>query len=176
MYSHAVIRFRVCYRNLNALLFQCISMMRKTLRCPLFLVRWDILNRHMKWKSLYSINKTSSIHCIPKYQIKNTRDFFFTSASKEYKNWSANKRAQCMPIVIPSDCWNVWLPKTTKILSMRNSSVALISTSEYLCVKSEWSFGIADHYVWIFPFSNFNSTEPKVQVGFSDRLLSVVCP
>ena len=30
------------------------------------------------------------------------------------------------------------IPKTTMILSMRISSVAFISTSEYLCVESVW--------------------------------------
>ena len=41
-----------------------------------------------------------------------------------------------MPIGIPTDCWKTWFPKCTKILSMRNYSIAFI-TSEYLCVEWE---------------------------------------
>jgi hypothetical protein len=59
------------------------------------------------------------------------------SASLKYKNKSANKGAQLVPMGIQAVCWKIWLPKTTKMLSMRNSNISLMSTSEYLCVESE---------------------------------------
>jgi hypothetical protein len=37
---------------------------------------------------------------------------------------------------IPTICWKILVPKSTKILSMRNPNTSLMSTSEYLCVES----------------------------------------
>jgi hypothetical protein len=31
----------------------------------------------------------------------------------EYKNKSANKGAQLVPLEMPTDCWKTWSPKTT---------------------------------------------------------------
>jgi hypothetical protein len=73
------------------------------------------------------------------------RDLFFSCksfsinpASYECKKRSANKGAQFVPMGIPTDCWKTCSLTTTMISSMRNSNIFIISTSEYLCVESEW--------------------------------------
>ena len=44
------------------------------------------------------------------------------SASCEYRNMSARKGAQFVPIGMPTICWKTLSPKTSKVLSTRNSS------------------------------------------------------
>jgi hypothetical protein len=51
---------------------------------------------------------------------------------------SANKGAQCVPMGIPTDYWKTWSPVTIKISSVRTQASVLFSTSEYMCVESEW--------------------------------------
>jgi hypothetical protein len=50
------------------------------------------------------------------------------SASKEYKNISANKGAQLV---------QAGIPKTTQIFSMRKPNISVMPTAEYFCVGSE---------------------------------------
>ena len=56
----------------------------------------------------------------------------------EYKNKSASNGAQLVPIGLPIVCWNIRPPNSTKILSIRYSSIFMTSASEYFCGASEW--------------------------------------
>ena len=51
------------------------------------------------------------------------------SASYEYTNMSARRGAQLVPIGMPTICWKTFPPKTTKMLSTRNSSMLMMSSS-----------------------------------------------
>ena len=62
------------------------------------------------------------------------------SASYEYRKMSARRGAQFVPIGMPNVCWKTFPAKTTKILSTRNSSILMMSSSEYLLLESECSF------------------------------------
>ena len=62
------------------------------------------------------------------------------SASYEYRKMSARRGAQFVPIGMPTVCWKTFPAKTTKILSTRNSSTLMMSSSEYLLLESECSF------------------------------------
>ena len=62
------------------------------------------------------------------------------SASYEYRKMSARSGAQFVPIGMPTICWKTFPAKTTKILSTRNSSILMKSSSEYLFLESECSF------------------------------------
>ena len=53
---------------------------------------------------------------------------------------SARRGAQFVPIGLPTICWKTFPAKTTKMLSTRNSSILMMSSSEYLCLESECSF------------------------------------
>ena len=59
------------------------------------------------------------------------------SASYEYRNISARRGAQFVPIGMPIICWKTFPPKTTKMLSTRNSSMLTMSSSVYLFFESE---------------------------------------
>ena len=61
------------------------------------------------------------------------------SASYEYRNMSARRGAQFVPIGMPTFCWKTFPPKTTKMLSTINSSMLIISSSVYLFFESECS-------------------------------------
>ena len=61
------------------------------------------------------------------------------SASYEYRNMSARRGAQFVPIGMPTICWKTSPPKTTKMLSTRNSSMLMMSSSVYLFFESECS-------------------------------------
>ena len=50
------------------------------------------------------------------------------------------KRAQPVPIGIPIVWWKTFPAKATKILSIRNSSILMMSFSEYLVLESECPF------------------------------------
>ena len=58
------------------------------------------------------------------------------SASYEYRQISARRGAQFMPIGMPTICWKTFTPKTTKMLSTRNSSMLMMSSSVYLFFES----------------------------------------
>ena len=45
---------------------------------------------------------------------------------------SAKRGAQFVPIGMPTVCWKTFPPKTTKMLSTRNSSMLMMSSSVYL--------------------------------------------
>ena len=59
------------------------------------------------------------------------------SASYEYRKMLARKGAQFVPIGMPTICWKTFPPKTTKMLSTRNSSMLMMSASEYLFFESD---------------------------------------
>ena len=63
-----------------------------------------------------------------------------SSASHEYRKVSERKAAQFVPIGMPTACWKTFPAKTTKILSTRNSSILMMSSSELLFLESECSF------------------------------------
>jgi hypothetical protein len=65
------------------------------------------------------------------------RSFWMNYTTKEYKNKSTNKELQLVPMGIATICLKIWLPKITKMLSMRNPNISLMSALEYLCVQSE---------------------------------------
>ena len=48
------------------------------------------------------------------------------SASYEYRNVSARRGAQFVPIGMPTICWKTFPPKTTKMLSTRNSRMLMM--------------------------------------------------
>ena len=60
-------------------------------------------------------------------------------ASYEYRKMSARRGAQFMPIGMPTICWKTFPPKTTKMLSTRNSNMLTMSSSVYLFFESECS-------------------------------------
>ena len=57
-----------------------------------------------------------------------------------YLGMSARRRAQFVPIGMPIICWKTFPAKTTKMLSTRNSSILIMSSSVYLFFESECSF------------------------------------
>ena len=61
------------------------------------------------------------------------------SASYEYRNMSTRGEAQFVPIGMVVICWETFPPNTTIMLSTRNSSILLMSTSMYLFFESECS-------------------------------------
>ena len=74
------------------------------------------------------------------------------SASYEYRKMSARRGAQFVPIGMPTVCWKTFPAKTTKILSTRNSSILMMSSSEYLLLESECSF---TKYVSSYPNTKY---------------------
>ena len=62
------------------------------------------------------------------------------SASYEYRNMSAGRGAQLVPMGMPIICWKTFPAKTTKMLSTRNSRILIMSSSVYLFFESECSF------------------------------------
>ena len=58
------------------------------------------------------------------------------SASYEYRNMSARRGAQFVPMGMPTICWKTFPAKTTKMLSTRNSSILIMSSSVYLFFES----------------------------------------
>ena len=77
------------------------------------------------------------------------------SASYEYRNMSARRGAQLqnvVPIGMPTVCWKTFPAKTTKILSTRNSSILMMSSSEYLLLESECSY---TKYVSVCPNTKY---------------------
>ena len=62
------------------------------------------------------------------------------SALYEYKNMSTRRGAQFVPMEILIICWKIFPAKTTKMLSTRNSSILMLSSSVYLFFESECSF------------------------------------
>ena len=61
------------------------------------------------------------------------------SASYEYRNMSARRRAQLVPIGIPTICLKTFPPKITKMFLTRNSSMLIMSYSVYFLFESECS-------------------------------------
>jgi hypothetical protein len=65
------------------------------------------------------VDRTSLIYV--NVWLKDTASFFVIILQQflkknvlyEYKNKSAIKGAQLMPIVLPTNCWKTWSPKTT---------------------------------------------------------------
>ena len=61
------------------------------------------------------------------------------SALYDRQNMSDRRGAQLVPIGIPTLSWKTFPTKTSKILSTRNASVLMMSSSEYLFLESECS-------------------------------------
>ena len=57
------------------------------------------------------------------------------SASYESRKMSARRGAQIVPIWMPTVCWKTFPAKITKILSTRNSSILMMSSSESFLTK-----------------------------------------
>ena len=72
------------------------------------------------------------------------------SASYEYRNMSARRGAQFVPMGMPIICWKTFPAKTTKMLSTRNSSILIMSSSVY--------FKIFDFHYPHIPFCNFQNS------------------
>ena len=53
------------------------------------------------------------------------------TASYEYRNKSANRGGQSVPMGMPIICRKTFPAKTTKMLSTRNSSILIMSSSVY---------------------------------------------
>ena len=67
---------------------------------------------------------------------------WINSTSYEYKNKSSIRSAQLIPIRIPIVCWNINPLNSTNILSNKNSSIFIISSSLYFLIDSVWFFKI----------------------------------
>ena len=82
------------------------------------------------------IDKTSSIYLYVKLKALASRiflsftSFWRNSDSYEYKNKSARRGAQFVPVGMPMTCWNSIPPKETSMLLMRNSSILITCSSE----------------------------------------------
>ena len=82
------------------------------------------------------IDKTSSIYLYVKLKalaswiFLSFTSFWRNSDSYEYKNKSARRGAQFVPIGMSTTCWNSIPPKETNMLSMRNSSILITCSSE----------------------------------------------
>ena len=55
---------------------------------------------------------------------------------QKYPGMSARRGAQFVPIGMPIICWKTFPPKTTKMLSTRNSSILMMSSSVYWFFES----------------------------------------
>ena len=97
-----------------------------TLKCDLYSTNSSAYVKNQLWQKAKS----------RKYQ----GVFEVKSASYEYRKMSARRGAQFVPIGMPTVCWKTFPAKTTKILSTRNSSILMMSSSEYLLLESECSF------------------------------------
>ena len=64
------------------------------------------------------------------------------SASYEYRKMSARRGVQFVPIWMPTVCWKTFPTKTTNVVSIRNSSILMMSSSEYLLLELVCFFGI----------------------------------
>ena len=106
------------------------------------------LSKKRKWCSLYIVSLISTsgldnfqimgclwtIHhrCTCKWDwsfFPVERKDCMNSASYEYRKMSARRRAQFVPIGMPTVCWKTFPAKTTKILSTRNPSILMMSSS-----------------------------------------------
>ena len=58
------------------------------------------------------------------------------SASYVYRHMSARRGAQFVPMGMPIICWKTLPAKTTKMLSTRNASILMMSSSVYLLFES----------------------------------------
>ena len=67
------------------------------------------------------------------------RNDCMNSASCAYRNMSARRRAQLVPIGMPTICLKTFPPKTTKMFLTRNYSMLMMSSSVYFLFKSECS-------------------------------------
>jgi hypothetical protein len=68
------------------------------------------------------------------------------SDSYEYKNKSARRGAQFVPIGMPTTCWNSVPPKETNMLSMRNSSILITCSSSQTWVMFWHNTWTRPHY------------------------------
>ena len=92
------------------------------------------------------MDKTSSMYLYVK--LNRDANCFLPIESKDYINYASNEQrnmsarggAQFVPIGIPTICWKTFPVKTTKMLSTRNSSILMMSSSENLFLESECSF------------------------------------
>ena len=103
------------------------------------------------WPRLFSksgllMDKTSSMYLYVKLNwdanrfLPAERKDCMNYASHEYRNMSARRGAQFVPMGMPIICWKNFPAKTTKILLTRNSSILIISSSVYLFFESECPF------------------------------------
>ena len=60
-------------------------------------------------------------------------------ASYEYRNMSARRGAPLLPMGMPIICMKTFPAKTTKMLSTRNLSILMMSSSMYSLFESECS-------------------------------------
>jgi hypothetical protein len=74
-------------------------------------------------KILSAVNEGQQKYCETVYSHSDINPY-------EYKNKSARRGAQFVPIGMPTICWNSVLPKETNMLSMRNSSILITCCSE----------------------------------------------
>ena len=92
------------------------------------------------------MDNTSSMYLYVKLNLDANRflpaesKYCTNSASYKYINMSASRGAHFVPMGMPTICWKNFQAKTTKILSARNSSILMMSSSMKLLFESEWSF------------------------------------
>ena len=89
------------------------------------------------------MDNTSSMYLYVKFNLDANRFLPFESkdcmisVSYEYRNMSARRGAQCVPMEMPIICWKNFSAQTTKMLSIKNSSILMMSSSVYLLFESK---------------------------------------
>ena len=112
---------------------------------------FDLKLRGYIWPRYFSksgllMDKTSSMYLYVKLNWDANRFLpaeskdCMNSASYEYRNMSARRGAQFAPMGMPIICWKALTEKIMKMLSTRNSSILIMSSSVYLFFESECSF------------------------------------
>ena len=99
-----------------------------------------ILNKVFRSTAKQPTREVGSIRCGNCFFPVESRDCMKSASNEFTKNMSTRRGAQFVPIGMPTVCWKTFPAKTTKILSTRNSSILMMSSSEHLFLESECSF------------------------------------
>ena len=106
----------------------------------MFLSRWEQEKKDEIWLSPMTKVPEPTEKSKKQRDIKDNDCIKF--ASQEYIKMLARRGAQFVPIGMPTACWKTFPAKTTKMLSTRNSSILMMSSSKYLLffLESECPF------------------------------------
>ena len=139
-------------------LLKKISNMKHTWKTPFICSSYGYIESTYEWKLLLLMDNTSSVYRNMKSYVT-PGDFFFSNIYRSFLKWILHYKNIKTGQLTRYSNLSQWqfqqtrFPKTTKISSMRNSSIAIISTSEYLNGVLQNKF--KNDYIQIFPFSIF---------------------